>query len=271
MPNRHVLLAALVASGLSGVAGAATLNGTMDSSLFPYKYEGDVLPTAAAGLDFVRVGSAAVEADSASLGVDGSTNYLHINTDSNSTGSDLFGYKVNGGTLNNPGGDPDNTWNPDYPGPWTIEIRARVLASNSGTYGAIVQGSDGNTAGRMQLFDEKVKVESAEYLEAGGNGANADAFHVFRIASYMPDWAQTGPDQVVEYWRDGVYIGQTSDDTEFTTMLQFGDVLAGAEEVNFQVDYLRWTYQGAYAPPVPEPASLGLLVLGAGALLRRRK
>jgi hypothetical protein len=47
------------------------------------------------------------------------------------------------------------------------------------------------------------------------------------------------------------------------------DVYALYPDMEFELDYFRWTDAGAFAP-VPEPATMGLLALG-GLMLRRRR
>lgn len=103
---------AVMAMGLSGSVMAAPLltglDGTLDSSLFTYKYEGDVLPQNA-GLGFALVdpnGVYGTSSDPASLGNSGGVNYLTINTDTNDTVTanqygDIYNYRAHGGSGTN--------------------------------------------------------------------------------------------------------------------------------------------------------------------------
>lgn len=139
---------AVMAMGLSGSVMAAPLltglDGTLDSSLFTHKYEGDVLPQNA-GLGFVLVdpnGVYGTSSDPASLGNGGGVNYLTINTDTNiTTGANQYGdaysYKVTGGSGTN--------WEPHFLGGFTVEFRATIRAANSATYGAAVRVQDENS------------------------------------------------------------------------------------------------------------------------------
>jgi len=269
MLNRKsiVLAAAAVGMGLAGTAMAATLDGTLDSSLFTYKYEGNVLPQNA-GLGFTLSdpnGIYGTASDPASLGSSGGVDYLTINTDTNLTVpanqyGDAYFYSVGGA---------GSSWTPNFLGGFTIEMRAIVHASNSGTFGAGLQAQDENSTGLFQFFHDKIIVELGTV--SGMN--NSDTWHTFRIASYSPNDSSAG--QIYQVWRDGVDLGSYAQNTSFPNppKLYIGDFISGSAEVNFDVDYLRWTTTGAYAPAaVPEPSTaMGLLLVGSGMMLRRRK
>jgi hypothetical protein len=218
------------------------IDGTKDSADFANKYEADVLPDAA-GLGFYLVDSNNVFADTVSL----SGGVLTINTDAAGTGADAIWYQMDGGL-----------WNPHFLGGFTAEIRAKVNPGNSGTYGAALGLSDENSTGFFQMFFDHLDMEGTVIPTA----ANNDDFHVFRVTS-ISDGSSAG--QVYRVYRDGVQVG--SDVTQITSFppgppLRFGDFIAGFAEVNFDIDYIRWDTTGAWAP-VPEPASLGLLLAGS--------
>lgn len=260
---------AVMAMGLSGSVMAAPLltglDGTLDSSLFTYKYEGDVLPQNA-GLGFALVdpnGVYGTSSDPASLGNSGGVNYLTINTDTNDTVTanqygDIYNYQLMGGSGTN--------WDPHFLGGFTVEFRVIVRANNSGTYGAAVRVQDENSSGLFQFWRDKMSGDLASVATA----PNDDALHTFRIASYSPDGSSAG--QVYKVWRDGTEIGTFAQNANYAgSLLVFGDYVSGIGEVDFDIDYLRWTTDGAYAP-VPEPSSAAmLLMLGGGLLFRRRK
>jgi hypothetical protein len=261
--GNRVALAVLIGIGLAGTTSAATLGVPKASADFAYKYEGDVLPTAAPGLGFTLVDPNGIANDGQTITTNsvGGINYLRIDTDTNATGGDVIGYKITGGA--------GTAWDPHFLGGFTVELRARVRAGNGSAYGAAVQMRDENSSGLFQFFNNKV----AGDLSSVSTADNADAFHTFRIASYSPDDSSAG--QIYEVWRDGVSIGSFAQTGEYTGQaLQLGDVVSGFYEVNFDVDYLRWDTTGAFAPAVdavvPEPASIGLLALGGVFALRRR-
>jgi hypothetical protein len=268
---KSTVLAAVVAgTGLAGSAMAAPsytgLDGDLDSSLFTHKYEGDVLPQNA-GLGFVLNdpnGVYGTASDPASLGTSGGVTYLRIDTDTNLTVpanqyGDAYNYAITGGTATN--------WDPNPAGGFTAEFRAIVRANNNGTYGATVRLGDGNSWGLHEVWKNQYLSE----LSYVTTPDNSDTWHTFRIASYSPDGSSAN--QVYKVWRDGVELVTSGQNTFSGTFLVFGDYVSGSAEVNWDIDYLRWTTEGAYSPaPVPEPSTaMGLLLAGSGLMLRRRK
>ncbi|MCC7350029.1 MAG: PEP-CTERM sorting domain-containing protein [Phycisphaerales bacterium] len=264
---KSTVLAAVVAgTGLAGSAMAAPsltgLDGSLDSSLFTYKYEGDALPTdpSYSSLGFVLTASGGIDTSTIGLGTNSGVDYLRIDTDTNSTANDAYWYGITGGT--------STSWDPNYVGGFTAEFRAIVRAANSGTYGAAFRFEDPNSSGLFQFWNNKVSGD----LSSVSTTDNSDTWHTFRIASYTPDGSSAG--QIYKVWRDGVEIGTFAQNTDYSgPLLAFGDYVSGAPEVNIDIDYLRWTTEGAYSPaPVPEPSTaMGLLLAGSGLMLRRRK
>lgn len=262
MSKKIAILTAVVASGFAGSVMAATLGPQKASTDFTYKYEGDVLPTAA-GLGFVLndpAGLSSTVDNPASLGVSGGVTYLRLDTDTNTPNSDIFSYRLVGGTGTN--------WDPHFLGGFTIEVRAIIRPTNNGTFGAAIGASDVNSSGLTQFFNNHVTGDNGTSVATADN---ADAWHTFRIASYSTDDNSSG--QVYEIFRDGVSLGAIGQNTTFPTpTLEFGDFVSGIPAMNWDIDYLRWDTTGAYAPaPVPEPTVMGLAMVGtAGMLLRRR-
>lgn len=262
MSKKIAILSAVIASGFAGSAMAATLGGPLDSSLFAHKYEGDVLPTAA-GLGFALVdpaGLASTVDNPASLGVSGGVTYLRLDTDTNTPNSEVFSYRLTGG--------PGTNWNPHFLGGFTIELRAIIRPTNSGTYGAGIGASDENSTGLTQFFHDHITGDNGTSVSTA---SNAGGWHTFRIASYSTDDSSAG--QVYEIFRDGVSIAVIGQNTNFPTpTLEFGDFISGVPAMNWDIDYLRWDTTGAYAPaPIPEPTIMGLAMVGAAGLLVRRR
>lgn len=247
----------MIAMGCAAVATAPAMavgiTGTKDSADFTYKYEADVLPDAA-GLGFVLNDPNGVFATSVTLG----GGFLSINTDTNATANDGIWYQLDGGV--------GTAWDPSFLGDYTVEIRAFVSPTNSGTFGAGLAMNDENSDGLAQLFQSKVVMD----LDTIPTDPNNDGYHVFRFTS-ISDGSSAG--QVTRVYRDGVQVGSdVAQNTAFPNppLLRFGDFISGSAEVNFDIDYLRWDLTGAYAP-VPEPGSLALALMGGLALIGRRR
>jgi len=276
MSKRAFLLTGIVGLGLAGSAMAApsltALDGTLDSSAFAGKYEGNVLPqNAGVGFALTDVnGVFGTASDPASLGSGGGVDYLRLDTDTNVSvpanqfGDGYFWVKNDG----------SGTWNPHDSsiGGYTIELRAIVRPTNSGQFGAAVRMIDQNTDGLVQFFNDKIiGPNDSAASGAVATADNSDTWHTFRIASYSPPGSSAG--QIFQVWRDGVEIAPAlAQNTNFLgEQLWFGDLVSGSAEVNIDIDYLRWDTTGAWAPaPIPEPTSLSLLGLGVASLLRRR-
>lgn len=237
------------------------LDGTLDSSAFAGKYEGNVLPQDA-GLGFDLIDSnniAGTPSDPASLGSSGGVDFLRIDTDTNLTvpanqnGDSYFWLKEDGGTWN-----PHDSW----AGGYTFEMRAIVRANNTAQYGFGVAPVDGNTNGLIQFFKDKIIGPNDTHTSGAVPTAdNGDTWHTFRVASYAP--TGVGAEQIFQVWRDGVEIAPglaNNQSFSFAERLLFGDMVAGFAEVNVDIDYLRWDTTGAWAPP----ANPGWAVNGSG-------
>ena len=237
---------------ISAPAWGVGITGVKDSADFAFKYEADVLPDAA-GLGFTLQDPNNIFADTVSIG----GGVLTINTNTNSTANDFLYYQIAGGSP---------TWSPLPQGDFTVEIRTLVRPNNSGVFGATLGMGDVNSNGNLGLFFDKVDMGGTDIATA----ANNDGFHVYRIASFST--TSSSAQQVYRIYRDGVQIGgDVPQITNFAShFLRLGDFISGAPEANFDIDYLRWDTTGAYEP-IPEPASLGLVVGGVLMLLGRRK
>ena len=231
--NHHAFAYVMLAGALCQSAyGSLDIAGVKDSADFAYKYEADVLPHDA-GLGFYLNDPNNIFADSVSH-LDG---VLTINTDTNSTASDVIWWELDGG--------PGTTWEPHFGGGFTVEIRAQVFPNNNGTFGAALGLSDANSTGFFQMFFDHVDMEGTVIPTAPNN----DGFHVYRIVSIANGPASV--DQVYRVYRDGVQVG--SDVTQITSFygdsLRFGDFISGLPEANFDIDYIRWDTTGAWEPP----------------------
>jgi len=225
--------AAMVALGAS-TAGAATW----------YTYDGNALPQSSTPA-WNQVYKSAGAHESASGGI------LTVTTD---TIGDYIGYQML---------SPD--WNAAGNGS-TLEVRLKVDWANNAD----------NLAGSFDIYSG-----SQQWLLGIGNGSIAslssfgegfsvtldDAFHTLRFV--VSDEAAG---------KLSVYVdGNTTPAYSFTgstsgsNQLVFGDTTGGNVSGSIQYDYITWTNDGAFAPAVPEPASLSLLAIGGSALLARRR
>ena len=134
--------------------------------------------------------------------------------------------------------------------PFTVEVKLRVSNAWAGTSGRVVNLLCGSprAAGCLFIGTDKVQDKSYSTLRAGDN---SDKMHVFRIA-YGGDEADG-----FTVWRDGVKIAEhlprfTSGGNSVYNFVRFGVASASSHGGDFEVDYVRWTTGGAYAPPVPQ-------------------
>lgn len=156
---------------------------------------------------------------------------------------------------------------------WTAEVSVQVIDSEivlPGTppgFGpfALTIG-DGSDWGVLFIRENDVTYgdHSFSSIVTIPTDDNTDGLHVFRIA-------KDAGSSDVQIWRDGVPIGVDipTPTTRVFDILWWGD---GSSNINGQahIDYVRWDAGGAFAPPIPEPATAGVLIAGGLALLRRR-
>lgn len=159
-------------------------------------------------------------------------------------------------------------WTPGAAGT-TVETRVKLDSVSSGAFGAGDITLITNTASWTWQF------RTDRLTEQGGNGTllyadlpggldPTDGFHDFRFAI-------TGESGPVNLYIDGnptPAFTWTTGGGSNGARIDWGDNL-GTSGGQMEWDYIQWTNDGAYAP-VPEPASLSLLALGALALRRRR-
>ena len=132
--------------------------------------------------------------------------------------------------------------------PFTLEVKVKINSVWDGaSYTMNIFGGTPRTSYSFLVGPDCV-------IWGAGNqrlhsGDNTDGMHVFRI-SYVGD----GNDAFT-LWRDGEMIGEGLHAyamTEEYNYVRFG-ILSGTHGGDFELDYIRWTTDGAFLPYVPPP------------------
>lgn len=134
--------------------------------------------------------------------------------------------------------------------PFTFEIRTRVYDAWSGTDGRVLNLYCGTPRFTANLFIGQSSVVLGSNYKVIHAGNNADAMHVFRL-TYEGD----GEDGFT-LWRDGEKIAENFFGVAAYDHARFGVASTSSHGGSFEVDYIRWTTDGAYAPYVPPPGML---------------
>ena len=218
---------------------------------YNYSYDANELPSAALpAYTYYSTPINATEAESTSI----SSGVLTIDTDTDGADSDAAMYTLLGGT--------GTSWNPASGGPFTIEVRMKSFANNSGTYNAFLEWFDGTSDIFLQVWNNKCSLNGTEVTGL----ENSSAFHTYRIVS---ETYSIPSNQKFDLYRDGVLIiNDATNYIDYTSpQFRFGD-LTGAGEVNVSIDYIQWNDQLAIVPnptippghasnPRPANAALG--------------
>jgi hypothetical protein len=224
--KRKIVLLLVIVSFVSSLQAATKL-----SDDFPYKYEGNVLPSAASPSYVYASGNGTAEASYATV----NNGILKIDTDSDGADNDSAWYTF----------DDVGVWNPGAAGPFTIEIRMRSLPNNAASYNAWFQWYDINSSILLQVWFNKVYLNGIEVTGLD----NQSAFHTFRIVS---DTYSDSADQKFDLYRDGILIiNDAPNNANFAgSHFEFGD-MAGLAESNVEIDYIRWDDSNAWEPVPP--------------------
>lgn len=149
---------------------------------------------------------------------------------------------------------------------YTVEFRMRVDEITDTQRGpALFRVADG-----VQLVELEWRANQVVWNATTGTAASViidpTVYHTYRIA-YDP----SANDNAGAYaaWIDGELISEALAGNNTTVnYVLFGDTSNSRYGGTTTWDYVRWDTTGAYAP-IPEPASLAMLVLGSTMLLRR--
>ena len=207
-----------------------------DSSTFDYRYEMDVAPTLANGVD--------EDANAADDWFPSVAGGLTLPT-------------VSGGVANSNTGAGEQLWRTDsidsisrasIPGDYTIELSVHVDSDGNG--GAGTAGFFGITLDHVNDTDSfRLNIDASEVNFDGdanspiATGDNTDGFHVFRIA-----YDTSGGSDQYHLWRDGVSLGTfapgngNANSSGIFLLGNFSGSLGG----EWQVDYIRIDPDGAF-------------------------
>mgnify|MGYP001240363604 CR=1 FL=1 len=159
---------------------------------------------------------------------------------------------------------------------WTVEMRFRVDAANyanRGVFELYLRDNDGENplTTRVHILANGIVCDS---VSPGVNTEYAtdftDGFHTIRITGRSAEGYEFG---LTSVWIDDVLViddqeSSAYSDYEIVRIGRWGSQTGGG---TITIDYIRLDTTGAYAPAVPEPASLALLGLGSLCALRRRR
>ncbi|WP_432797449.1 PEP-CTERM sorting domain-containing protein [Poriferisphaera sp. WC338] len=241
----RLALSLVAALGLSVVTAQADASITWD-----YEYTADVLPNdGSLGSGAWTVGGTHTAGPSVSGGV------LTLDTG--------FNQWQNGYMLYN-----GSEWDSDDPDGTTFEVRIKV-ADRTGTQHIQI----GKQNYYWELLVSKDRISSAESasdgVAAGGPGVDLDMtqYHTIRVT--------------ISAGGTGSRVAQVYIDDNATPAFTLNGFFANLDRIvladgggstywgAMDVDYIRWVNGEATAPPVPEPATLGLIGLGVLMLTRR--
>jgi hypothetical protein len=225
----------------------------MDSADFAFKYEADTVPTLATPAWTLENGVG--YANSASGGVYSQTTLTNPNRGSLS--------------FNIPDGAE---WDIQDGVGYTAEIKIRILSATGTNLrdGVWFDIGDGTSNAGIQILDSEVRRTQLDTVNTTFSTAvaNVNNWQVYRLV--VSD----------DHATFAVYLNNTLIQNDLSTYsytspldrIRWGDPTTtnGTTDTAFDIDYIRWDTTGAYAP-LPEPASLGLLVIGAGLVARRRE
>ena len=163
---------------------------------------------------------------------------------------------------------------------WTMDIKCKTVTSSSGwQYQMFIQVRDG---------DERIICSIGDNKDPGMTGVKIIAEDGGAPGTYG-EWYGNCTDEGFNIWRfvrDGammyVYLNDNATPV-ISHATATANLAGGLSQVNIgriggraagkaYFDYILWDdSQAILAPPVPEPATLTLLALGGGLLLRRKK
>ena len=142
-------------------------------------------------------------------------------------------------------GSMDSAMSPSSP--FTLETRVRIGNAWDATSGRVLNLYCGTPRFTANFFIGTDTVSWSSSYTVLHTGDNTDGMHVFRV-TYEGD-RQDG----FTLWRDGEKIGENLAGIAAYDHARFGIASTSSHGGDFDMDYIRWTTDGAYAPFVPPP------------------
>lgn len=163
-------------------------------------------------------------------------------------------YRMGAGTP----GDDGQSWNPDISLGSTVQFRAQALSGND------VQALTLFTPTNQFIFSFGVSEISTFIFgdPVTATYANTGGYHTYQV--------NLNTNNTADVYIDGVFGFNTAGSgAAGTSRLEFGNgyQLLNGGTVNYE--YVQWTNAGTL--PIPEPGSVAMVLLGAAAVLSRRR
>lgn len=130
--------------------------------------------------------------------------------------------------------------------PFTLETRVR-MGTAWGTSGRVINLYCGTPRFTANFFIGTNTVYWSSGYTLIHTSDNTDVMHVFRV-TYEGD-----REDGFTLWRDGEKIGENLPGATAYDHVRFGIASGSSHGGSFEMDYIRWTTDGAYAPFVPPP------------------
>ena len=130
--------------------------------------------------------------------------------------------------------------------PFTLETRVR-MGTAWGTSGRVINLYCGTPRFTANFFIGTNTVYWSSSYTLIHTSDNTDKMHVFRV-TYEGD-----REDGFTLWRDGEKIGENLTGAAAYDHARFGIASGSSHGGSFEMDYIRWTTDGAYAPFVPPP------------------